>query len=184
MGPEVLAIAAAATTAAGTIYSASAQADAMQQQAKADQERAVFNQQLAGAKAQEERAAAQRQSGEEMRSARLAQSRLGAVAGASGSGASDPTVMSLYEGIEGEGKRNADAVTAAGEQKAQGLTYQAALDRWTADTNAGIKRSAAKATALGGYLSAAGSFGSGVSSMALKYGGGRTQAGGSTGYGR
>lgn len=178
-----LALASSATTAAGTVYSSQTQAAAMRAQATADQARAEQQQKIAEAKGLEEKAFAQRAAGEEMRSARLAQARLGAVAGASGSGSEDPSVMQLWEGIQKEGEKNASAQTAAGAQKAQGLSYQAALDRWTADANAGIRRSGADATALGGYLTAGGQMFDGLSRMGLKYGGGRVQSA-ATGYGR
>lgn len=188
MGPELM-MGMAALGAVGTgvqaysqIQGANAQADAMREQAAADQARAVQNQQIANAKAIEERANAQKMASEEIRTTRLAQSKLGAVAGASGSGASDPTVMQLYGQIEKEGQKNAAYDTAAGNQRAQGITYQAALDRWTADANSSIKRSAASQTALGGALSGIGTGLTGLSSMALKYGGNRTAVGGRTGY--
>lgn len=187
----------AEATAAATEQGARAQADAMRAQAESDQAVAKQNQMNAEAKALEERVAGQRQAGEEIRSARLAQSRLGAVAGASGSGASDPTVMKMFEGIDKEGTKNAGYATASAEQKARSITYQAALDRWTADSNAGIKLRSSNDTILGGSLQAqaarmggqasamsgyGNAFGS-LSSMALRYGTpGKTS--GSTGYGR
>ena len=197
MGPEIMAglaiaaeaapaigLAGTAATVAGTVYGAQSSADAMRAQAATDQARAAQQQQIAKAKAIEEQAAAQRIAGDELRSARLAQSRLGAVAGASGSSGSDPTVMKLWEGIEAEGQKNAAYATATGNQKAQGITYQAALDRWSADANAGIRRSGADATALGGTLSGIGQFASGVSAMALKYRNPSSNGSNRTGYGR
>lgn len=187
---------AANVAASATEQGAKAQADAINAQAAADQNRAIYNQQLAEKQALEERAGAQRAATEQLRSAKLAQSRLGAVAGSSGSSASDPTVMKVWESIEKEGQKNASMETAAGEQKAAGVSYQSALDRWSADTNASIKRKSANDTIIGGYMTAdaqrrsgsaaalsgyAGVAGS-LSSMALKYGGGSSSAGGSTGY--
>lgn len=182
--------ASAAATEAGT----RAQADAIRAQAEADQSVAKQNQANAETKALEERAAAQRTAAEQIRTGRLMQSKLGAVAGASGSSGSDPTVMQLFSGIEKEAQRNASYDTATGNQRAQSISYQAALDRWTADANAGIKRRSADDTILGGQLTAraqriggqgaalsgyGGALGS-ISSMALKYG--STGSGTSKGY--
>lgn len=183
-------------SASATEYGAKAQADAIRAQAEADQAVAIQNQKNAEAKALEERAGAQKIAAEELRTAKLTASRLGAVAGASGSSASDPTVMQLFSGIEKEGQKNAAYATATGNQRAQSISYQAALDRWTADTNAGIKRQSANDTIIGGSLSARaqriggqgaamqgyGNALTGISSMALKYGSPKS-ATGATGYG-
>ena len=85
--------------------------------------------------------------------------------------------MDLWGDIEKEGQYNASQVTTAGEQRAAGMNYQAALDKWGADANARIKRSGAKSTLIGGLLEAAGK---GIGGMAARYGGGST---GRTGYG-
>lgn len=186
--------ASAAATEAGT----KAQADAIRAQAEADQAVAAQNQQNANAKALEEKAAAQHTAAEQIRTGRLMQSRLGAVAGASGSSASDPTVMQLFSGIEKEAQKNASYDIASGNQKAQSISYQAALDRWTADTNADIKRKSAYDTIIGGRMTAQaqrlggqgaalsgyGSALGGISSMALKYGSTSSTSSGSTGYTR
>lgn len=187
---------AAGASADATEYGALAQADAIRAQAEADQAVAIQNQKNAEAKALEERAGAQKIAAEELRTAKLTASRLGAVAGASGSSASDPTVMQLFSGIEKEGQKNAAYATATGNQRAQSISYQAALDRWTADTNAGIKRQSANDTIMGGSLSGKAqrlggkaaemqsysSALSGASSMALKYGSPKSTTG-ATGYG-
>lgn len=170
-------------SAGATVFGARSQAQAMNAEADAAQQRAEIESQWNERRAFEERASAQRQAGEEQRKARLAQSRLGAVAGASGAGSSDPSVMTLFEGIEREGDYNAAAATAAGEQKAAGLDYQSALDRWTADTNARIKRAGAKSTLIGGYLGAAANAGQFMSSrMATRYGDPGLSSNGRTGY--
>ena len=176
----------AVMTAASTAYGAVSSYQSMNAQADADQARSKTEAEWAARRANDERAAGQRAEGEELRKAEMAKSRLGAVAGASGSGSSDASVMNLYEGIENEGAANAGQVRAGAEQKATGIEYQSALDRWTADSNAEIKRSGAKATLIGGLLGAGGQgFGGyGKSRMALKYGSGDVGATGSTGYGR
>lgn len=187
MDPVTIATVATVASAAGTAYSAYSGYQAANAQADADQRRAAVEAQWAERRSLEEKAGAQREAADAMRTARLAQSRLGAVAGASGSGASDPTVMNLFEGIEGEGRYNAAAATASGAQKAAGIDYQSALDRWTADTNAEIKRAGAKSTLIGGMLRATGEGMGGFAKtrMSAKYSSGDLGlSGGGTGYGR
>lgn len=163
-----MATVAAVTTAVGTGVAAYGQSQAMKGQADADRQRAAVEAQWADRRADEERSVAQRAAGEEMRKARYAQSRLTALSAASGPGTDDATVMDLWGDIEKEGRQNAAGATAAGEQKAGGLEYQAALDQWGADANARIKNRAANTTLIGGLLSAGGQFAGG---MAGRYGG-------------
>lgn len=175
MGPEVMLALTAATTAASAGISAMtsmAQADAASKTARAQQ-------QWAERQALEEEAAGQRAAAEETRKAKLAQSRLMAVAGASGSGASDPTVMDLWGDIEQEGMTNAGVTQAMARQRADSINYQAALDRWTADANKRIAKVGAIGTILGGLGSAGGDFTK--SRMAARYGG--YTGGYGTGYG-
>lgn len=160
MGPELL-LGATLLSGAATGYSAIASSQAANAQAEADTQRAAIESQWADRRAKEERAAAQRVAIGEARKADLAQSRLTAAAGASGSGASDPTVMDLWSDIEREGQVNSGNATAAGEQAASGINYQADLGRWTADANARIKRSSANATLIGGLLNAGSTIGTG-----------------------
>ena len=162
-------LATAATTAATTVM----QGNAAQSQAKAQQA-------WADRQADEEMAAGQRAAAEEQRKAKYAQSKLMAVAGASGSGASDPTVMNIWGDIEKEGRVNAGVAQAMSQQRADGINYQAALDRWTADSNAKIGKVSAIGTILGGVGNAYGGYQK--SKMAMRYG---SSGGGSagTGYG-
>lgn len=162
----MLAVGAGSMQAASSIHQGKSQAQAMYAQAEADQERSRLNQEWDQRRAGEEMVAGQRAAFDERRKADLAKSRLTTLAGGSGSSASDPGVTGLLEDIEAEGQANAGTAMATGEQKAQGIEYQAALDRWTTDRNARIKRSAARSTALGGYLTGAGQFGS---AMAARY---------------
>lgn len=158
----------AATTAATTVASADAQQDAAKaQQAWADRQ------------AMEEQAAGQRQAAQELKQAKAAQSRLMAVAGASGSGASDPGVMDLWGDIDTEGRVNAGVAQAMSQQRADGITYQASLDRWKADAQKKIANVSAIGTILGGTLGAGGKYG--TTKMAMRYGGGAPSHG--TGYG-
>jgi hypothetical protein len=177
MGPEMMIIS-AVLAAAGTAVSAAGQASAMKGQAAAEQQRAAIEKQWADRRATEEKAVAQRGADEEQRKAGLAQSRLTALAGASGTRPDDQTVMDLWGDISKEGDYNAAQVTAQGAQKAAGIDYQADLNSWTADANAKIKRSAAKTTLIAGLLSAGGQMAGGMSG---RYGGPKMT--GTTGYG-
>lgn len=176
-------LASSAMQASAQTTAAQGQADALRAQADAETSKSKVEQQWANRRALEERAAAQRTAADYERQARLAQSRLGAVAGASGSSGSDATVMQLWSGIKREGDYNAQTAVAAGEQKSSGLTYQAALDRWTADTNARIRRASADTTLSAGRLGAAGTMLGGISSMAARYGSFGSSGTGRTGYG-
>lgn len=145
----------------------------MRSQAAADKQRAAYEGEWASRRANEERAAGQHAAGTEMYKANLAQSKLTALAGASGGGAADPTVMKLMSDIEGEGRVNAGMQMAGAEQKAAGIEHQSTVDRWVANTNAQIKSSAANTTLIGGLLGAAGQMGQGYyrSRMGARYGG-------------
>lgn len=173
----------AALAAAGTVTTAIGQSNAMRQQASADQQRADIEAKWTERRTQEETAAGQRLAADEKRKAALAQSRLMAVAGASGTNPSDETVMKLWGDISKEGDLNARNVMAGAAQKTAGMTYQSGLDRWAADSNAAIKRSSATSTLIGGLLSGAGQFAGGFSNsrMAARYPTGGTSGG--TGYG-
>lgn len=182
MDPVTMATMATVASAVGGTVSAVGSYQASKAQAEADQQRAAIEGKWAERRSLEERAGAQQSAANEHRKAQILQSRLGAVAGASGSGASDPTVMNLFEGIGREGQYNADAATASGAQKAAGISYQSALDRWTADSNASIRKSAATTTLIGNLANTAGSAAGSYAKtrMGAKYGGGYA---GGTGYG-
>lgn len=181
MGPEV-AVIAGLISAAGTVVGAVAQSNSMKAQAAASEQSAAIEQQWADRRALDEKGAAQRGASEEMRKAKLAQSRLTAVAGGSGAGADDETVLKLWGDVEKEGRYNAANQTAAGDQRAAGINYQSGLNTWTAKSNADIQRAGAKSTLIGGILGGAGQAVSGYGRMSARYGGGNTT--GSTGYGR
>lgn len=164
---ETLAMAAAATTAAGTGVAAVGQYQAANKQAEADRQRAAIEGQWAERRALDERVAGQQAAADETRKARYAQSRLTALAG---NQAGDPTVMDLWGDIEKEGDRNAKIAQGMAEEKAGGIEYQSALDQWGAETNARIKERGATTSLIGGLLSATGQFAGG---MAGRYGGPR-----------
>ena len=155
-------------TAGATAIGAVGQYQAANAQAKADKQRAAVQAQWAERRALEEKASGQRAAGEETRKARLAQSRLTAVAGASGSGVDDASVMDLWADIDQEGAQNAAMATAAAQQRASGIQYQSAMDQWTTEQNNRIRKSAASTSLIGGLVGAGGQFGSG---MAQRYGG-------------
>ncbi len=129
------------------------------------QEKAGKAQQAAAERqALEERAAGQSAAAGELKKAKLAQSSLFTQAGASGSGASDPTVMQLFGDIEAQGQLNSGVAMAQSQQRADNISYQAALDRWKADSDARMKRIGAVGTLLSGGLKAYGT------PMGTKYG--------------
>lgn len=172
-----------AISAGATVLGAVAQSNAMKAQAEVDQARAKAGQeqamvegQWAERRAQEERASAQRKADSRVREGNLATSRLQAVAAASGSKATDPTVMDLFGNIKKASGINAANETATGEQRASGLTFDANLknwgadmNAWVADANANIKRSSADATLLGGVLNAGSTMAGGFSRMGQRY---------------
>lgn len=162
MGPELI-LGATLLSGAAAGYQAISSSKAMNAQADADTQKARIEGEWADRRAGEERAAAQRGAMTEKRKADLAQSRLTAVAGASGSNADDPTVLDLWGDIGKEGQLNQQNVTAGGEQRAGGLEFQADLGNWTADANARIKRSSATSTLIGGMLGAGSTIAGGVS---------------------
>jgi hypothetical protein len=171
--------AATAATAAIGAYTTVASADAAKKKAEAEGA-------WAQRRADEERAAGQRQASEDKRKADILQSRLGAVAGASGSGASDPTVMNIWGDIERQGDVNAGVAQASSQSKADAISYQSALDRWSADSNAKMAKIGAAGTLIGGLGSAYSKYSDGMSRlpsrMSARYGGWQTTV--RTGYGR
>jgi hypothetical protein len=175
-----LTVASGAASAATQFATANASADAETQ--RADVEAAWSKR-----RAMDERAGAQRGAAEETRKATLAQSRLTALAGASGSGTDDKTVMDLHGGIEREGLLNSTAAMAAGEQRATGMEYQADLSKWAAASSSKIKRNGARTSLIGDVLRTAGSGAQTYysSRMAQRYDDGSGNGGyGRTGYGR
>ena len=154
-------------TAGATAIGAYGSYQAQRSQASEMQQRAAIEAENADVRAKEGRAEAQDRAAIRMREANLAQSRLKASAGASGSSSSDPTIMDLWTGIEQEGQINAGREMARGESRAQGITYQSDLNRWSADANARIKKAAATSTLIGGIGDSIGGF----SRMRARYGG-------------
>lgn len=80
-------------------------------------------------RAEEERGAASAAAAAKDKQTKLLMSRQLAVAAASGGGASDPTVVDLMAEAAGEGNVQARGAMWEGQNRAEGLTYQAALKR-------------------------------------------------------
>lgn len=107
----------------------------------------------------QERATSQRQAMEERRRARFAQSRLQALAAASGAGATDPTVIDLSGDIAAEGEYRALTALFGGEERARGLTMNAQARRYEGQQQrrAGVMNAAS--TIMGGGYSMLDRFG-------------------------
>jgi len=125
------------------------------QQAKAAQANAGFQAAQYEARANEERASAQRAAIEERRQKELAVSRARAVGAASGGGID----LSLLGDIEEDGELRAAAALYEGEERAKGMTNQAAAARFDGQN---AKRA--------GMIGAAGTILKGGTSFFEKYG--------------
>lgn len=156
----------------GTVVSTAAQVAGAQQQAKAAKvagEQSRVNAQYQAAQqeqaAGQEQAAAQRRALDETRRARLIASRALALTGASGAGASDPTIVNLLADLKGEGAYRSSVALYGGEERAR-LLRQGALtsemEGQVAQQEAGMRSSAYR-------MSAVGSLASGTSSLYAKY---------------
>jgi hypothetical protein len=106
----------------------------------------------------QQRAASQRQAEEQRRQARLANSRLQAVAGGGGG---DVTAVNMSADLAGEGELRALTAIYEGEDRATGLEAQA-----------DSRRKAGKAARTAGYIGAVSSAFSGAKGMFEKFGGG------------
>jgi hypothetical protein len=141
----------------------------MKAQAKAAQASAAIEAQWAERRHNEETAAGQQAAGEKLREARYAQSKLIAQAGGSGGGASDPTIMDLWKGVEEQGQLNAGREQVSADQRAAGIKFQSDLNVWKADANASIASASAKNTKMGGVIGAIGQMVGGVGSGMSSY---------------
>ncbi|MEE9909776.1 hypothetical protein R5W60_04590 [Brucella pseudintermedia] len=130
-------------SAAGTIASANAQANAAEFEAKQAEQRAA-----------EERAASVQEAQLKRKEGQLMQSRLQAAAAASGAGAGTdaPTVAMLGESIAGQSRLNQLMETYGGESRARGYEDQAAS-----------RRASARSARLGGLIGAGTSILGGIS---------------------
>lgn len=126
-------------------------------------------------------AASQRDALEERRKANLLASRALALAGASGAGASDTTVVNLIAGLKGEGAYRSAVALYRGEDQARKLRTGAKAKRYE-----GLAAEEGAAYESAGYetMAAASIFDTGAT-LFSRYGGGRTGGSGtsSKGYG-
>ncbi len=121
-------------------------------------EQAEFQARQLQQKAQEERAAGQREAFKERKREQLTQSRLQAVSASTGGGTTDPTIVGLASDIAGEGEQQALLQFALGENRARGNEMQAEA-----------ARAKGQAAMTGSLLSAAGGAISGGASLYEKY---------------
>lgn len=137
----------------GAISQGNTAADAAQAQAR-------YQAQVAEAKGKEEFAAGQRRMLEVRRRKELAQSQLQARAAAGGGDTTDPTVVNLGAGIEGQGEYQALTEFYKGENAQRGYQDAAAAAIWQGDVTASQAQSKAMWDAGGSLLSGITSFGS------------------------
>lgn len=140
-------------SAAGTIVSTLGAISSGNAQQKAANYQAAQMDQQAG----QERASAQRQAFEQRRKATLAGSRVTALAGASGAGVADPSVVDIMGDIQTQGEYNALSAMYTGEERARG--YQMGAD---------AKRFEGAEAKKAGYISAGGNLLSGVGNIGYR----------------
>lgn len=132
-----------------------------QKAAAAEQQRiATFNRTLAERQAEsleqqagQTRASAQRAVIEQQRQGKFVTSRALAVAGASGAGALDPTIINILGDIEFESDFRAGVAGFEGEEAAAGLDFEAVLARARGEAGLAAGTAAAGATAAAGRRS-------------------------------
>jgi hypothetical protein len=122
------------------------------------------NQQYAAAKyqaaqlesnAKQAEAAGQRDMQDQLRQSALLQSRALAVAGASGAGATDPTVLKIISGIAGEGQLAAETALFNANEQARGMRNQGAATMFEGKQVRAASRIKALSTVLSGAGNAA-----------------------------
>lgn len=146
----IASLAATAVSAAGTIMSGNAARGAANFQA------AQMTQQ-----AGQERATSQRQAIEARRQSGLANSRVTALAAASGAGATDPTVLDIEGDNAGTGEYNALSALYTGEERARGLEMGAGAKRYEGATERQAAVFKAGGTILSSGTSLLGKYGDG-----------------------
>jgi len=149
----VLAIAGTAASIGGSIIQANAQSDAADT-AAASQRATAAELRI---RANEEVAAATRVAGTREREATIAQSRVQALAAASGGSATDPTVLTLEQQIAQQGTYNALSALYEGQSRARSDEYQAEIELFKARRTQAAKPIAAAGTILSGVSSFANS---------------------------
>lgn len=156
-GFETLALVA---TAVGTVVKTIGAITQGNAQAEAAQAQARYQAQVAEMKGKEEFAAGQRRMLDVRRQKELALSSLQARAAAGGGDTTDPTVVNLGAGIEGQGEYKALTEMYKGENAQRGYQDAAAAAIWQGNVTAEQARSSAMWGAAGSLLSGASSFGS------------------------
>lgn len=185
-----VAIAAVAATVISTgvaVYSASQQADAAEAEGQAQYNAAVERANAANnaatqleQQAGQTRAAAQRKAIADRQNAALVQSRARALFAASGGTSTDPSAVNITGQLGARGEYNALIDLYNGEESAQGMDYQATLDRATgqSDISAGqFSQGIANQRAGLFPIQAAGTILGAAGGLYAKYGAGATNAG-------
>lgn len=128
----------------GAIKSGNAAADA----GRAQQLQAEYQAQQLEQNAGQDIATGQRAAAEQLRQARLLQSRALAVAAASGGGAMDPSVLNIIGGIDMEGKLAADIEMYNAKESARGKKDDARALRYTGQEYAAAGKETKRASRL------------------------------------
>ena len=168
--PVIAAVAGTVMTAYGQRKAANAQASYTQQQSQAyaiakETEAAQYEDQALA-----ETASAQRVAMEEQRKSRILQSRALAVAGASGAGTSDPTVVDIISDLAGEGAYRAAVAMYEGGQRTKGARDAAAAARYEGATGLASGSASAASQRQAGQIGTLGTIFSGVGQVASLYG--------------
>ena len=167
-----MAVAGAVSAVAGGM----AAADAAETQAKRQKEQLDFQAAQQDQAAGQAIAASQRDAFIQRREATLVKSRALALAGASGGGVTDPTVVNLIGDIAGQGAYRAGVALYQGEEKARQLRMGATADRYSGEVALDTGANKASAYRIQGISQAFGS----ASSLYGKYGAGGPGAAGAT----
>lgn len=162
-----------------SVISTVSQAVAQRSAAKEQRRIADYNRQVAESQAQnleqqagQELASSQRAVIEQQRQGRRVQSRALAVAGASGAGAMDPTIINILGDLDFESDFRAGVAGFEGESRARALNYEAVINRATGDSQRAAGFASAFATESASrrsFLTAAGTAFSGGSSLYSRF---------------
>lgn len=109
------------------------QAEAQTQAGQAEQSSAYFEAKQMEQAAGQQQAIAQRAMAEELRRSELMQSRALAIAGASGAGLNDPTIVKIMTDLAAEGELAAQTQKYNGDEAARALKVGAKIRRWEGD---------------------------------------------------
>lgn len=170
IGPIIGAVSSIVT---GVIGYRGAQQQAAAQRAAGEQQKIQYEWQAKQDlfRADEARAAAQRDMLERRRLTAITMSKLQANASASGAGAADPSVVKLGEDISGQGEYGALMTMYSGESRGRGFEDQAIGARLSGEAAQIGGRAAARGTLLSGAGGLIGSFGSAAADLGkIKFG--------------